>query len=456
MPCLMIENPGIAPVEAFTLLGFGTSDDGPDGTIGCFATGAKHAVNICLRNQRHLRIFCGPNEIQFGSRVQTVKTSTGQKVVQRATYKFNGDEPQDLGFTLDYGKHDWKGPQMVLREFISNALDQSLKITGDYIGATIGSTTDEPSGKEGHTRVYLPIDDEIQQYLSELGKHFLHFSGVESRFGAFLKTNERVGEPARLYREGVFIREVGSKPSRFDYNVPADEIEIDECRTLSDWGAETIIRSCLSNISQDQAEMVLADVINEEDTLEAYQCMISYDLRSRAIPAWTAAAKAVTKGQVVIPNSDFIQKQVLKKDKVPLSVSDEAMVVIAKQGATTFNDVLSEPEKRGDEFFPATESDRNLERRVWRALKRYGVTGDKVMPEVRYYERPTEADGGRSHGYVDKGVVFINRAIRGDSRLLMEAYLEEYIHILSGCGDETRGFQSFTVQALARTLDLSE
>ena len=48
---LRIQNPGVAPVEGFTLLGVSTTRDcGVEGAIGQFGSGNKHAINV----------LCGP------------------------------------------------------------------------------------------------------------------------------------------------------------------------------------------------------------------------------------------------------------------------------------------------------------------------------------------------------------------------------------------------------------
>ena len=47
---LLVQNPGVAPVEGYTLLGVSTTRNcGVAGTIGQFGSGAKHAINTLLR-----------------------------------------------------------------------------------------------------------------------------------------------------------------------------------------------------------------------------------------------------------------------------------------------------------------------------------------------------------------------------------------------------------------------
>ena len=53
MSYLVIQNPGVAPIEGFTLLGVSTTRDcGVEGTIGQFGSGNKHAINVLLRAGR--------------------------------------------------------------------------------------------------------------------------------------------------------------------------------------------------------------------------------------------------------------------------------------------------------------------------------------------------------------------------------------------------------------------
>ena len=66
---LLIQNPGIAPVEGYTLLGVSTTRNcGVAGTIGQFGSGAKHAINTLLRAGLRLLIYCGKTRLEFTTR----------------------------------------------------------------------------------------------------------------------------------------------------------------------------------------------------------------------------------------------------------------------------------------------------------------------------------------------------------------------------------------------------
>ena len=66
---LCIQNPGVAPVEGFTLLGVSTTRDcGVEGTIGQFGSGNKHAINVLLRAGLKVIVYCGKTRLDFQTR----------------------------------------------------------------------------------------------------------------------------------------------------------------------------------------------------------------------------------------------------------------------------------------------------------------------------------------------------------------------------------------------------
>ena len=42
-----------------------------------------------------------------------------------------GQAPRTWGFVLDYGKQDWNEVALALHEFVSNAIDRSIRDHGD-------------------------------------------------------------------------------------------------------------------------------------------------------------------------------------------------------------------------------------------------------------------------------------------------------------------------------------
>jgi hypothetical protein len=128
---------------------------------------------------------------------------------------------------------------LALREFVSNAIDRSIREHGDWRSVRI-EIVDETRvrAKRGHTRVFLPLTPEVLDFYNALGKWFLHFSEPESLDKAILlKANRNLGDrkAAVIYRRGVRVREFESleTESLFDYNL--NDLTIDEARKASDW-----------------------------------------------------------------------------------------------------------------------------------------------------------------------------------------------------------------------------
>ena len=76
---LCVQNPGVAPVEGFTLLGVSTTRDcGVDGAIGQFGSGNKHAINVLLR--AGLRSLSTAARLAWISKPGTTRLTTGSPV----------------------------------------------------------------------------------------------------------------------------------------------------------------------------------------------------------------------------------------------------------------------------------------------------------------------------------------------------------------------------------------
>ena len=187
---LRIENPGACPAEGFTVLGVSLADTSSnDGVIGQFGSGNKHGVAVCLRAGLSPIVFAGTLKLEFSTKPQTVTDGLASKDFGRVVVKYGGTDPitgasrsatEDLGFVLDYGKQDWQEVALALREFISNAIDRSIREKGDWSGVKI-EIVDEAQvrAKRDHTRVFVPMNADVLEFFNNLGKWFLHFSEPE-------------------------------------------------------------------------------------------------------------------------------------------------------------------------------------------------------------------------------------------------------------------------------------
>src|SRR5437016_2215774 len=169
---LKIENVGVCPPEGFTVLGVSLADTSTNEVvIGQFGSGNKHAVAVLLRHDLSPVVFAGTLKLEFGTRPQTVADSQATKEFARVVVKHGGTDPitgasrsstEDLGFVLDYGKQDWQEVAVALREFVSNAIDRSIREKGDWSGVKV-EIVDEAQvrARRDHTRVFVPMNAEI-------------------------------------------------------------------------------------------------------------------------------------------------------------------------------------------------------------------------------------------------------------------------------------------------------
>lgn len=202
------------PIDMFTL-GVSTAR-GVEGKIGQFGSGSLMATLLWLRKYGVSPVFIlNGTRVEFESRPE--KTSTGG-VFHRVYQTIDGVETP-LSVALEYGEIDWTSETMALREWICNALDQ---------GAAIEDTLSKVSSLDcspDEVCVFVPMCGDVSKYWQSIDKYFLHYSDRQHQ----TCIEKPQVSPCRLYRKGVFIRELGVQ-TLYDYNL---DIEINECRTGS-------------------------------------------------------------------------------------------------------------------------------------------------------------------------------------------------------------------------------
>src|SRR5437773_299959 len=91
---LKIENVGVCPAEAFTVLGVSLADkSNHQGVIGTFGSGSKHAIAVMLRNELSPVVFAGTLKTDFSTRPQTVTDGLASKDFGRVVVKYGGTDP---------------------------------------------------------------------------------------------------------------------------------------------------------------------------------------------------------------------------------------------------------------------------------------------------------------------------------------------------------------------------
>lgn len=423
---LLIENQGVCPVEGFTILGLSTAR-GNESKIGQFGSGCKHAVNLLMREGLNPIIYCGTNKLTFSTKVSTM----GDKVYNKVFLQVNNAKPQELGFCLEFGELDWNDINMALREFVSNALDQSPEDISMQI-------VDSPRAKSGTTRIFIPCNETVRQFYINRASRFLYFAGKSN---VKIMPKSKPNTPAMIYRKGVFVRHIENEEnSLFDYNC-GENLKIDEARNLNNWDAQYAAAWMMAN-SSDMLKHVFKSFMNytginklwEYDFYE-YHFTCSEERRNIVKKAWEEVY-----GNDFIPCLNDIDSQpVQRKGYNTVRVNSNWHVILGKCGIKTSLDYLSKIEMKGGAISdnPALDTTAN---KVWAWLEKLGLTHNKPMPTVKCFEKTMDCEG-LTMGYFDPAdqTVYINsQAINSEQTLL-----EEFSHYITGASDNSRDFQDF-------------
>lgn len=469
---LKIENIGICPPEGFTVLGVSLADTSDrQGVIGQFGSGNKHAVAVLLRSHLAPVVFAGTLKLEFGTKSQTVADRLAAKEFARVVVKYGGTDQdtganrsstEDLGFVLDYGKQDWNEVELALREFVSNAIDRSIREHGDWSGVKIEIVDEnQVRAKRDHTRVFVPMNSDVLQFYNDLGKWFLHFSEPESLSQAILpKKNRNLGDrkAAVIYRRGVRVREFESSDteSLFDYNL--NDLTIDEARKASDWDVRHHCGRALANSDKTVLAILFDRLLNSDESYWEYG-FDTYSLNSACNNEdrrrdWQEALVLVA-GEEAVLTGEATVDQLERKGFKPVLAPEGLVNAAARYGVQTSASVLSADELSGREITDATPDAQATVDFVWELLEEVGLTNGKEKPPVRCFTSILDA-GTMLNGYYRDGEVFINRDL-GDSgsvvagrkalsNHLVKVALEEVVHFVTGATDNSRDFQDFLLE----------
>jgi len=477
MNYLMIQNAGVAPTEAFTLLGMSlTRDDDTAGLIGQFGSGNKHAINLLLRLGIKFYIYCGKTRLEFFTRPETIGDGIVEKEVLHVMCKFGGTSCKtiDCGWTLDFGATDWTTVDMALREFVSNAIDRTIRGEKEFIrsimdGRLSVTTVNETQRRaaDGFTRVYIELNDAVRLYYAELPRRFLHFSdNPDQVYQSILPKAERNLTERRtpmIYRCGVLIREIQETryPSLFDYNFNIEQIKIDECRNSNEWTTRAACAKLMKDADPETLATIMKSMVQQEETFESrfdadyvLPCYVTPDEASKEnwTKAWNIANEGGPAIMCVEGNTTAIQT-VKKKGYTAKSIKSQSWVAIAKRmGVQNSTDILTDDEQKGREMLPATDAAINAVNTVWAWLEALGMTKGKDKPEVRGYRELMDAESG-TMGYWEEGSSVVH--IREDISTAVNEYtlkvaLEEVTHYVTGSTDCSRDFQQFLIDGFVK------
>jgi hypothetical protein len=482
---LKIENKGVADYNSLLLFGAtGNRYSTNPMTIGTFGSGGKHSVGALLRANTNVQIFCGLTKLSYFSKPKKLrKASGGENMQQQVCCIIGGSLPpgapedermgtKELSFTLDFGSHDWPmstGVELACREFVSNAIDGQLEMTGDFDGVVV-EVVDESKvrAKDGFTRVFLPLTEKVQKFYNELGKWFLHFSEpdvVRKHTKVLPKANRNRTDVNRavVYRRGVYVREfmASNLASLFDYNL---DVQLNEARTFDDWSAKREVAVALRNADRSVIARILMAIQKGEQawelTLDEYGLVpASWETEDVAVVEtrkgeWQAAAQLVIGDNgVFCDDVKCVGEMVEKKGFNPVRVENKAWLNALKlNGVRTDEHILTQDDKAGRVFSEPNDVTILALDIVWKAMESLGMTSGKSKPACGRFQEPIDCEARAAGLYrPEMKTVYLN--VEYAENLDYKAVyvmVEEVIHHISGATDFSRDFQTLLVQIIGR------
>ena len=359
----MIQNPGIAPTECFTLLGCSTTRYSThSGTIGTFGSGSKHSISLLLRKyQISPIIYCGNLRLEFGCKKKIINDGIDSNIFHQVFVKMSGKDTdnkqvnrtEDLGWVLEHGVSDWNDSNMALREFTANAIDRSIREEKPDEMLIMPVVENQVRAKTGHTRVFIPYFDFVKEFFYSIGQRFLHFSHNNNVFGVLEKSNRNITTTAGacIYKQGVRIREISDKDSLFDYNFDS-ELQIDESRNAYSSDIKRLALRKLIYGKPGIVDKIVKSLVAKEDkwehTFNSYDMPPLSEIPQQVKELWKNSFNRSTEDRGVL-SSDVDEINVVLKDRgyIPIKVNNNWQNILETLGVKTVSSVLSEDEREG-------------------------------------------------------------------------------------------------------------
>lgn len=426
MSYLLIRNKGLAPIQAFTILGLSTAR-GEAEKIGQFGSGSKHGILTLMRAGIAFSIFIGNDELKF----YTVEAEMDGHAYKEVRFRWQGEDHK-TGMCLEFGALDWDNVRMSLREFICNALDQ-----GEQIGECV-AMTESITPAEEETRIFVYMAGDVHEYWVNIRQHFLHFDGHE-------KTEilpARV-PAAQFYRRGVYVTQstADKNPALFCYNF--QDGRIDECRNLDGAAVGGIAAKLLV-----KCKASLIKVFQTFGGQPYWEHGLGTSLYyNHSFGNWTRTREAYIEvfGDTPFTSERTTLERLQKRRIACVAVPGGWSSFLSEAGLINGVSLLSKLDELDGEECEATESAVETFRRCWGWVEQARMTDGKPFPEVRCFSCPMK-EGREIHGYQKGDTVYLNL----DFDTNEQAALEELAHYITGAKDETRDFQDWAFRLATR------
>jgi hypothetical protein len=457
---LRIENKvsHIPDIDILCTLGESTSR-GNNETIGQFGSGFIYSLALFARHGilRDCKICLGTDVYTPFIITNTRKDSAGQKrdIAKIGLKKQNGGT-YDLNVSTGFGEMDWHNIGMGVREFISNAIDGAITYNSTIDSVKLETVNDNQCrAADGVIRVYIPITDDIQDYVSNIDNYFIC---LKKAYNNDIRVLAKVSRgPCKVYRKGVLVGEFG-EDSLFDYNIP--DIYINESRTIkANEAKENIGKALVMHARPSQLDRLMNEIIigENETCWESTISILDLDpvyMDDNAVKNFEASLARVLGDNILC--KDSLQEIMLEKKGrtgiIPRNSDNYRL--LARHTTKIATNILDDSEALGRTVIPPTQRVLNVLDEIWNKIVAFNLTNGRGKPAIHCFNASVDA-GSQTFGYVDSKYtsIYIHQDISEDmGNQLYTVMIEEVTHYVKMCGDYTRDFQSFVVNLCARLI----
>lgn len=474
MRFLMIENDiHVAPsIDMIMTIGL-TDKRGQSGFIGRYGSGGKNSLPLFARISMDdgstmldgFVITAGKNVCNFEAREQIAKSADNSDrpykriwMIGRDGESKNSKRQYDLNITDEWGSMDWVDVSSAIREYVANAIDGQSKFDGG--APNIEILDKKPRAKDGKFRVFIPVNDDVQEYFDNLKMNFARLRPNWNPDERVMRRNSS-NPMLCMYKDGVKVfsrMDKNNHPALFSYEDP--DIYIDESRNADSWSVRSSVSKAITLYAS--AEQYAQFLLSTKDgnSWESNNCDFDYmsldryyldDDKKKERESVISEAWRIAFGNAVMVENSHDAELVERKGKRAQIINKDLAHKIAAHIEQSANKVLSKDEREGRTIVEPNDMIRNEYTRVWDMIVSFVMHDGKNKPPLKAFSE-TMRESCQTGGFYrpEETTVYIHIDKSGVE--LTKVILEELTHFITGADDLSRDFQDFLLRFSARMM----
>jgi len=402
--------------NAFKLIGACTKRE-DESKIGFFGSGLKYALAVFLRNGIDIKVFAGKQEISIGCVTDRLRDQEFDVIT------IDGDK---TSMTTSMGPK-WE-PWQAIREVYCNALDE---------GGTAKVGTCEPCGIGGETNIFISAEHEEVAEVTDNWDKYFSFNRValaECDHGAIY---DRLY--GTVYRKGIRCVKDDITRTLFDYET--SKVELNESRVIDSPYSLPLYMCRVLAKSADQSviDKIVKDRVSKE--FQADWDYSSIELNGEWLKYF--------EGKILIPESFAGHFSVLVEDENSVIIKRSLILKLQKTfGKEKFRAVMSGYCAGSD--YVESKPDRKRDYLLKEAKSFLDQVGLNCTYECKIVSFSSKKIIGAAH----EGLILLSETLfdKGKRQIVL-VIMEEWAHLESGKGDETRDFQNFLMEQMLTLLE---